>query len=198
MGRDRLLVVLGHRRPGSPGLRPWRISGRCLERLRLAERLTADPRVRAVLLCGAGEPAQPSEAAQMRAAWRGPPTALLLDEQSGRTATNALAALALARSLPEVRELVVVTSSWHLRARLYFAPLRRHGYRVAVRTVPVGRARARYLLYELVTLGEVPLQRRRIGSRLSVPGGSSEGTRSPRQRSAVGGRLSARFRRKRG
>jgi uncharacterized SAM-binding protein YcdF (DUF218 family) len=173
VARDRLLVLLGHRRPGLPGLRTWRISGRCLERLRLAERLSADPRVRAVLLCGCGEPDRPSEATQMRAAWRGPPTALVLDEQSGRTATNALAALALARSLPEVRELVVVTSSWHVRARLYFGALRRHGYGVHMRTVPVGGARGRYVLYELAALGEVPVQRRRIRSHLPArpPGG---------------------------
>jgi uncharacterized SAM-binding protein YcdF (DUF218 family) len=89
----------------------------CAARLEAGERVAegAD----AVLLSGwARAPGRETEAALMRAAWRGMDVPLLSDGNARTTVGNARAVAAAARKLG-ADEVVVVTSSWHrLRAQL--------------------------------------------------------------------------------
>jgi uncharacterized SAM-binding protein YcdF (DUF218 family) len=120
------VIVHGHRDGNAVGGRPW-ISEECLARLRVAERAAEHPRVRDVLLCGAGASDHPSEALQMARAWRGPAVRLWLDEDSTDSAENAQRALTWMESLG-TRHLLVVSSWWHLRLALYYRPFKAMGF----------------------------------------------------------------------
>ena len=113
-----LLVVHGHRDGNAVGGRA-EISSEAVARVRLAERVAYENRIAPVLFCGAGAPGQPSEARQMAACWRGPVIDVLLDERSTDSAENAAEALRWARELG-ARELIVVSSWWHLRLPAYY------------------------------------------------------------------------------
>lgn len=154
-----MVVVLGHH-DGSVAGHP--ITATCLRRVRLAEAVAADPDVRAVIMSGwSSDPAWPSEARQMKAAWRGPAKAVLLEERSTITAENAARCLPLVLAMPGIHRVTVVTSSWHVRARWFFRHYRVHGIEVEVRHAPSppGEWR-RHLLKEIRGLAAVPRQAR--------------------------------------
>ena len=113
-----LLVVHGHREGNAVGGRA-EISREAVARVRLAERVASRDRIASVLFCGAGAPGRPSEARQMAACWRGPAIDVLLDERSTDSAENAAEALWWGRELG-ARELIVVSSWWHLRLPAYY------------------------------------------------------------------------------
>ena len=108
----RLVAVLGYSTWRGEELHPI-----CADRLRAGEQAAAG--ADAVLLSGwARRRHRPSEAALMRAAWRGPDVPLVVDDDSRTTVGNARSVAAAARELG-ADEVVVVTSSWHARrARL--------------------------------------------------------------------------------
>lgn len=114
------IVVLGNggRRRGSPSITPA-----CLELVREAERIVATEPVEVVVLTGGSRGAGPSEAEQMRAAWKGPAVDLVVEPTAWVTAENA------ARTLPlllerEIEQAVVVCAPLHLyRTRFFFSRL---------------------------------------------------------------------------
>jgi uncharacterized SAM-binding protein YcdF (DUF218 family) len=126
----RLIAVLGYSARGDVGLHAI-----CAARVRRAEELARPDD--AVLLSGWGRAAGGAEASLMAAAWRGPRTALTLDEGARSTAANVRAVARHARAL-RADELIVVTSSWH-RVRtliLLHAALLGSGTRLSVETAP--------------------------------------------------------------
>jgi uncharacterized SAM-binding protein YcdF (DUF218 family) len=141
------VVVHGHRDGNAVGGRPW-ISSECLARLRAAERAAARHAATDVLLCGAGVLGFASEARQMACAWRGPRVRLWLDQDSADSAENARQALRWTRTTGVTR-LVVVSSWWHVRLRVYYRPFRALG--VSVRHVGARRRDRvlRHLAHEL-------------------------------------------------
>lgn len=122
-GQRPLIVVHGHRDGNAVGGK-CKISDECVARVRIAETATRRFRSELVLFCGAGVADHESEARQMAAVWRGPPVRALLDERSEDSAQNVQEALAWAHALGAT-ELVVVSSWWHLRLRLYYARVHR-------------------------------------------------------------------------
>jgi uncharacterized SAM-binding protein YcdF (DUF218 family) len=114
----RLIVVHGHREGGAAAGRGL-ISLECVARVRRAERLARLDERGAALFCGAGAPGHPSEARQMAAHWRGRTVRKLLDEHSRDTPGNVNEAIRWAQTLG-CDSLVVVSSWWHLRLRLYY------------------------------------------------------------------------------
>ena len=130
------LIVLGNglfRRDGS-----YRISRACRRLVAAAERFAGRVDARAVLFTGWAPDGGPSEAAQMRALWRGPPIELVTEETASTTAENA------ARTLPlllerDVTQAVVFCAPLHLfRARWIFERIYgAHGVSVRFRLAPV-------------------------------------------------------------
>jgi uncharacterized SAM-binding protein YcdF (DUF218 family) len=135
-----------------------RISRRCLRLLAEAERLAEALEPTAVVLTGWSPTPGPSEAEQMRDAWRGPAVELVVEPTARNTAQNA------ARTLPLLLErgitaAVVVCAPFHLlRTRLFFSGLY-SGYDIAVRyraarvQLPIGA-----LVWEIGALPFAPLQ----------------------------------------
>ncbi|HXV57150.1 MAG TPA: YdcF family protein [Gaiellaceae bacterium] len=158
-GPTRLLVVLGYSDGREDGLHPV-----CAARVAHAAGLAGERD--AVLLSGwARRPHRSAEAELMRRAWRGPAVALHCDEEARITAENAAHAARRARSLG-VREVVVVTSSWHrARARVLFRAFLPE-LPVTVVGVPAGGS-LRHVLREAAVFPLLPLQvaraRRRAG-----------------------------------
>ena len=139
----------------------------CAARLEAGERVAdgAD----AVLLSGwARRRGRETEAALMRAAWRGPGVPLLADVDARTTVGNARAVAAAARELG-ADEVVVVTSSWHrLRARLLLRAAL--GPDVAIELVsPTTPRRPLVLGREAVCIALLPLQLRAVRRRRSLP-----------------------------
>jgi hypothetical protein len=114
---ERLIVVLGYSDGRSHELHPI-----CAARLEHAAGLAGEGD--AVLLSGwSRRPGRLPEAELMRRAWPGSDATLISDPDARITAENAANAAAHARELG-VREVVVVTSSWHrARARVLFRSL---------------------------------------------------------------------------
>ena len=130
------LVVLGNGVYGRDG--SYRISRACRRAVAEAERLAARAGARTVLFTGWAPEAGPSEAAQMRALWHGPPVELVAEETASTTAENA------ARSLPLLLErgvtsAVVICTPLHLfRTRWIFRRLyETHGIAVRFRLARV-------------------------------------------------------------
>lgn len=120
---DRVLVVLGHREPGVSA--EHRISDESRARLRRAVRECRRDPPRAVILTGYTHlPSGPSEAEQMKVQWTLPDVPTVLEDAGRNTAENATRSLPLIRAMGDVRRVTVVTSSWHVRARYFFAPYR--------------------------------------------------------------------------
>lgn len=160
-GPERLVVVLGFSDGRRAELHPI-----CAARLAHAAGLVRDGD--AVLLSGwSRHPTRLPEAELMRRAWSGSTAVLLSDPDARHTAENAANAAGHARELG-VREVVVVTSTWHrARARTLFRSLL-PGVRVSV----VGAATpgsARLYLREAAVFALVPFQlrlaRRRAAAR---------------------------------
>jgi glucosamine-6-phosphate deaminase len=152
---DRVLIVLGHRDPGSsPG---DRVSGESWARLRRARRLAQAEPPRAVILTGYSRtPDGLSEAEQMKERWSDAEAPALLEDAGRNTAENASRSLPLIRAIGEVRRVTVVTSGWHLRAPYFFAPYRLFGLRLSFAWTLHGRW-GRMLAHEL---REAPAMRR--------------------------------------
>jgi uncharacterized SAM-binding protein YcdF (DUF218 family) len=123
-----------------------------------AERLAEELDPAAVVLSGWSPTGGPSEAQQMRDAWRGPPVELVVEPTARNTAQNA------SRTLPLLLDrgidaAVVVCAPFHLlRTRLFFGPLYRMNdvavrYRVAPVRWPLGA-----LVWELGALPFAPMQ----------------------------------------
>ena len=155
-GNRTAIVVPGHGWPDLAGRH--RISTRCLRLVGEAEQLVSRTNADLIVFSGWSPTGGPSEAEQMRDAWRGPAVELVVEPTAASTAENA------ARTLPLLLErgvgyAVVVCAPPHLlRTQLFFRRLYRgSGVEVAFRVarlVPTVRAVA----WELLALPFLPLQ----------------------------------------
>ena len=127
---DRVVIVLGHRDPSS---REHRASQQSFARLRVAAREAASRPTRAAVITGFRSTGGLSEAEQMAAEWPLAGAPLLLEVAGRDTIENATRSLPLVLALGGIRHVTVVTSAWHLRARMAFAYYRRHGLAVGFR-----------------------------------------------------------------
>ena len=108
MSSGRLIAVFGYSDRSTDALHPI-----CAARLERAMRETREGDV--VLLSGWARWRKPvSEAELMARAWRGEATRLLLDHRARTTLGNACGTADALRELG-LREVVLVTSGWHLR-----------------------------------------------------------------------------------
>ena len=126
------IVVPGHGKRGRDGV--YRISARCLGLVREAELIAELTPVDAVVFSGWSPNGGPTEAEQMRAAWRGPEVELVVEPTASVTAENA------ARTVPllvarEIRRAFVVCAPLHrYRTRFFFSRLYgAHGIETEVR-----------------------------------------------------------------
>jgi uncharacterized SAM-binding protein YcdF (DUF218 family) len=133
------IVVPGHATRGRDGV--YRISAACLGLVREAERIASRVEVDAVIFSGWARAGGPSEAEQMRSAWRGRDVELVVESTASVTAENA------SRTIPlllerGIRRAVVVCAPFHVyRARFFFSRLcRAHGIETDFRVahVPTG------------------------------------------------------------
>jgi uncharacterized SAM-binding protein YcdF (DUF218 family) len=115
------IVVPGHGAFRTGGR--YRITDRCLRVLAAAERLAAAIEPDAVVLSGWSPVAGPSEAEQMRDAWRGPDVELVLEPTARITAENASRTLALLLELGIDRAEVVCALPHLPRTRFFFRRL---------------------------------------------------------------------------
>jgi uncharacterized SAM-binding protein YcdF (DUF218 family) len=133
------IVIPGHGTRGRDGV--YRISPVCLALVHEAERIADVTPVNAVVFSGWTPNGGPSEAEQMRSAWRGPDVELVVEPTASVTAENASRTIPLLTTRA-IRRAVVVCAPFHLyRARFFFSRLyAAHGieteYRVA--RVPAG------------------------------------------------------------
>jgi uncharacterized SAM-binding protein YcdF (DUF218 family) len=149
--------VLGYSRRRRDDLDPI-----CEARLRHAETLPAD----AVVLSGRGRRA--GEGALMRGAWRGPDVPIFAETTARNTAENAAEIAALARRLG-ADEVVVVTSSWHVRRAGVLVRAALRGSGIAVRmSSPEGRAPAWLRAREAGSFAVLPYHLLRILGALTV------------------------------
>ena len=155
-GKRTAIVVPGHGWLDLAGVH--RISRRCLRLVREAEQLVGSAEAEVVVFSGWSPTGGPSEAEQMRDAWRGPAVELVVEPTAASTAENA------ARTLPlllerEIRDAVVVCAPPHLlRTRLLFRRLYRgSGVEVAFRVARLAPT-IRAVAWELAAFPFVPLQ----------------------------------------
>ena len=130
------IVVPGHATRGRDGV--YRISAACLGLVREAERIANHVPVDAVIFSGWAPSGGPSEAEQMRSAWRGRDVELVVESTASVTAENA------SRTIPlllerGIRRAVVVCAPLHVhRARFFFSRLcRAHGIETEFRIAHV-------------------------------------------------------------
>jgi hypothetical protein len=154
---DSVVVVLGHREPG--GTPAHRISSHSRARLFRAEEACLEEPVRAAILTGYGGEDGPSEAEQLAREWTVPDVPALLEIAGRNTAENASRSLPIILAIGGIRRVIVVTSLWHLRAPLFFAPYRRHGIDVDLRPSRPLRRWRHLLAAELRGLPSVRRQR---------------------------------------
>ena len=155
-GKRTAIVVPGHGDVDLDGAH--RITRRCLRLVEEAERLVGNGGAEAVVFSGWSSTGGPTEAEQMRDAWRGPEVELVVEPTARNTAENA------SRTLPlllerGVERAVVVCSLPHLpRVRFFFRRLYAgRGLATefrAVRTVP----RLSAIAWELAALPLTPWQ----------------------------------------
>jgi uncharacterized SAM-binding protein YcdF (DUF218 family) len=156
---EHLVIVLGYRAPDAHD--EHLIGDHAYHRIRHAERLVAAGDVHAVVFSGWGDLGGPSEARQMAAAWSGPPVAFILEEESRNTAENAAFCLKIARSMPNVERVTVITCDWHVRSRYFFRDFRQHGIEVTFDFVTDARKhRLTRLPKELRGVRRAPAERR--------------------------------------
>jgi len=159
---ERLAIVV----PGASGRARggnWVLSSSCLACVAAAERIAVERAAVAVVFTGYGPGGGPSEAEQMRDAWRGPgDVELVLEPHARNTAENA------ARTLPLLQERgiedAIVVCSWvhQGRVRFFFSRLYRDaGIRTSFVTVRTPLS-PRALAWELAALPLAWSQRRRI------------------------------------
>jgi uncharacterized SAM-binding protein YcdF (DUF218 family) len=154
--RRTAIIVPGHGWPDLAGVH--RISRRCLRLVREAEQLVTSADADVVVFSGWSPTGGPSEAEQMRDAWRGPAVELVVEPTAASTAQNA------ARTLPLLLErgvggAVVVCAPPHLlRTGLLFGRLYRgSGIEVAFRVARLAPT-IRAIAWELLALPFLPLQ----------------------------------------
>ena len=152
------IVVPGHGSIDPAGVH--RISARSRGLVVEAERLVSSLGASLVVFSGWSSTGGPSEAEQMKEAWRGPAVELLVEPTARTTAENASRTLPLLLARG-VRTAVVVCSPLHaLRTWLFFSRLyRSRGIAVRIRAARV-RPSLRAVAWELGALPLVPVQLR--------------------------------------
>lgn len=159
------IVVPGHRSLGSDGVH--RISRRCERLVREAEVLARSGGADVVVFSGWSSTGGPSEAEQMRDAWRGPPAELVVEPTARTTAENAARTLPLLRERGVGRAVVVCAPSHLPRTRLIFGRLyRSSGVDVVFRTAPLAPS-LRAIAWELAALPFLPVQLRAARAELA-------------------------------
>jgi uncharacterized SAM-binding protein YcdF (DUF218 family) len=155
-GKRTAIVVPGHGRLDLDG--EHRISERCIRLVREAEHLVSSAGAEVVVFSGWSSTGGPSEAEQMRDAYRGPAVEIVVEPTAASTAGNA------ARTLPlllerEVGSAVVVCAPPHLfRTRLLFDLLYRgSGIDLSFR-VPRLAPTVRAVVWEVLALPFLPVQ----------------------------------------
>lgn len=138
----------------------WRISAACLMLVREAERLAASGATSVVVFTGWSRGGEPSEAEQMRDAWRGPDVELVVEPTARTTAENASRTLPLLLERGLERAVVVCSLSHLPRVRFFFRRLyTAHGVAAEFRSVgTVPRPSA--VVWELAALPMTPWQLR--------------------------------------
>ncbi len=144
-----------------------RITERCRQLVRHAERIARDTSAGLVVFSGWSSTGGPSEAEQMRDAWQGPGAELAIEPTATSTAENA------SRTLPILRQ-HSVTTAWvvcaplHVaRTRLFFGHLYREAGIEARISVARVRPSLRALGWELAALTVAPLQLRAARNELA-------------------------------
>jgi glucosamine-6-phosphate deaminase len=127
---DDVMIVLGHRDPDS---RAHRASHQSFARLAVAARAVRSEPTRVVVLTGFTSTGGLSEAEQMAEEWHVPDVPALLEVAGTDTAGNAVCSLPLVEAVGGVRRVTVVTSAWHIRARIYFRFYKAAGYTLRFR-----------------------------------------------------------------
>ena len=114
-------LIPGHGARGRDGVH--QISAACLGLIREAERIAGVTAIDAVVFSGWTPNGGPSEAEQMRSAWRGPEVELVVEPTASVTAENATRTLPLLIERG-IQRAVVVCAPFHLyRARFFFTRL---------------------------------------------------------------------------
>ena len=161
------VVVPGHGQLAGDGV--YRITGRCRQLVAEAERLAEALAPAIVVFSGWSPVGGPSEAEQMKEAWRGPAVELVVEPTARTTAENA------SRTVPllverRVDRAVIVCAPLHLvRARLFFGQL--YGSRGIATRFRVLRAAPSLAAigWELAALPLSPWQLRAARSELNRP-----------------------------
>ena len=157
------IVVPGH---GSYDAAAYRISARCRRLVTAAEELAQRLAPRAVVFSGWSPLGGPSEAEQMRDAWRGPPVELVVEPTATVTAENAARTLPLLLDRGIERAIVVCAPFHYVRTRYFFRRLyASRGIEARVRPVPVAPS-PRALVWELAALPIARAQLRRAFAEL--------------------------------
>jgi uncharacterized SAM-binding protein YcdF (DUF218 family) len=123
--------------------------------------------VRAVVLTGYTTTGGLSEAEQMKASWDEHVAPAVLEVAGRNTAENAARSLPIILAIGEAADVTVVSSAWHLRVPLFFAPYRDRGLRVSYRASFTHGNWPRMLREELRSLPRVRAQR--DAAMLTVP-----------------------------
>jgi glucosamine-6-phosphate deaminase len=159
----RVLVVLGHHHQGKTGL-----SGEGRARLRAAERSASRSTPGLVIFSGWTSDGIASEASYLAGEWAGPAgVPLLLEEAARSTAENTAYTALFVEAAGRFSELEVLSSRSHLRARYFFAALRKRGLAVRFRGADYGLARG--LFNELRWVATMRSARRRAMKVLGPP-----------------------------
>ena len=117
------VVVPGHGAVDRDGV--YRITGRCRRLVAEAEKLTRSLSPAAVVFSGWSPDGGPSEAEQMRRAWRGPTVELVVEPTARSTAQNASRPLPLLLERGVDRAAIVCAAPHLLRTRIFFGRLYR-------------------------------------------------------------------------
>ena len=135
-----------------------RISERCLRLVREAEQLVSPAAADVVVFSGWSSTGGPSEAEQMRDAWRGPDVELVVEPTAASTAENAVRTLPLLLERGTSRALVVCAPPHLFRTRLLFGLLwRGSGIELSFRA-PRLAPTVRGVAWELLALPFLPVQ----------------------------------------
>jgi uncharacterized SAM-binding protein YcdF (DUF218 family) len=159
------IVVLGNGRVARDGA--YRISAACRLLVREAERLAPLASAELVVFTGWSANGEPSEAEQMRRAWRGVDTELVIEPTARTTAQNAARTLPLLSARGIGRAVVVTTPLHRYRTRFFFSRLfAAAGIETVFRAAPVPPS-ARALAWELAALPACGLQLRSARAELA-------------------------------